>query len=193
MEQFQRGFSNRAANVFRVWVRNDSNGMTPIDAKASVRGITIRTICEIILISSTVLIAGIQPTRAQESSNIAKQAQNPIARLISVPVENDFNHQTGINKEDSYVLQFKPVVPLRLSKDWNLITRTIVPVIQVPDPAPRVNGTTGLGDVNLSLFLSPAKAGRVIWGVEPIVSFPTATEDILGTKKLSVPTKGEAG
>ncbi len=154
--------------------------MTAIDAKASVHRISIRTICEIILMSLTILIAGVQPTRAQESSNIAKQAQNPIARLISVPVENDFNPQTGFNKEDSYVLQFKPVVPFRLSKDWNLITRTVVPVIQVPDPAPRVNGTT------LSLFLSPAKAGRVIWGVGPIVSFPTATEDILGTKKLSV-------
>jgi hypothetical protein len=162
--------------------------MTAIDAKASVRRISIRTTCEIILMSSAVLLAGVQQTRAQESSNIAKQAQNPIARMISVPLENDFNPETGTNKEDSYVLQFKPVVPLRLSKDWNLITRTIVPVIQVPDLARGVNGTTGLGDVNLSLFLSPAKAGRVIWGVGPIVSFPTATEDILGTKKLSVGT-----
>jgi hypothetical protein len=186
MEQFQRASSNRAANAFRAWVCYDSKHMTAIDAKASVRCIFIRTTCEIILMSLTILIAGVQPTWAQESSNIAKQAQNPIARLISVPVENDFNPQTGINKEDSYVLQFKPVVPLRLSKDWNLITRTIVPEIQLPDPAPRVNGTTGLGDVNLSLFLSPAKAGRIIWGVGPIVSFPTATEDILGTKKLSV-------
>jgi len=117
---------------------------------------------------------------------MAKQAQNPIARLISVPVENDFSPQTGVNQEDSYVLQMKPVVPFSLSKDWNLITRTIIPIIQVPDLAPGVNGTTGLGDVNVSLFLSPAKAGPVIWGVGPIVSFPTATENILGTKKLSV-------
>jgi hypothetical protein len=79
-----------------------------------------------------------------------------------VPFENDFNPQTGINKEDSYVLEMKPVVPFTLSKDWNLITRTIVPVIQVPDLAPGVNGTTGLGDVSLSSFLSPAKAGPII-------------------------------
>jgi hypothetical protein len=135
---------------------------------------------------SLTIIATVQPTRAQESSNIAKQAQNPIARLISVPFENDFNPQTGIDKEDSYVLEMKPVVPFTLSKDWNLITRTIVPVIQVPDLAPGINGTTGLGDVSLSLFLSPAKAGPIIWGAGPIVSFPTATQDILGTKKLSV-------
>jgi hypothetical protein len=185
MGPFQRVFSNRAANAFRVWVCNDSKHMTAIDAKASVRRISVRTTCEIILMSLTI-IAGVQPTRAQESSNIAKQAQNPIANLISVPVENDFNPKTGIDKEDSYVMELKPVVPFRLSKDWTLITRTIVPVIQVPDLAPGINGTTGLGDVNLSLFLSPAKAGPIIWGAGPIVSFPTATEDILGTKKVSV-------
>jgi len=186
MEQFQKQFSNGATMASMVWMHNDPNDTTAIDAKASVRSITTPTMCGIILMSLAIAIATVQPTQAQESSDIAKQAQNPIARLISVPVENDFIPQTGIHKDDSYVLQFKPVVPFRLSNDWNLITRTIVPVIQVPDLAPGVNGTTGLGDINLSLFLSPAKAGRIIWGVGPIISFPTATEDILGTKKLSV-------
>ena len=125
------------------------------------------------------------PAWAQES-DIAKQAQNPIARLISVPFENDFNPQTGVNKEDSYVLQMKPVVPLNLSKEWNLITRTIVPVVQLPDPAMGVHGASGLGDMSLSLFLSPAKVGPIIWGAGPIVSFPTATDDILGAGKFSV-------
>jgi hypothetical protein len=127
-----------------------------------------------------------QESSAQGTSEIAKQAQNPIASVISVPIENDFNPQTGINKEDSYVLQFKPVVPFKLSDDWNLITRTIVPVIQVPELAPGVNGTTGLGDIQTSLFLSPAKVGKVIWGAGPVISLPTATEDILGTKKVSI-------
>jgi hypothetical protein len=185
MGQFQKLFSNRAANAFEGWTCNDSQHLTAVDVEASMRGSSIRAICKITLMSLTI-IASVQPTRAQESSNIAKQAQNPIARLISVPFENDFNPQTGIDKEDSYVLEMKPVVPFTLSKDWNLITRTIVPVIQVPDLAPGVNGTTGLGDVSLSLFLSPAKAGPIIWGAGPIVSFPTATQDILGTKKLSV-------
>jgi hypothetical protein len=126
------------------------------------------------------------PVWAQESSEIAKQAQNPIANLISVPIENDFNPQTGIKKDDSYVLEFKPVIPLRLSNDWTLITRTIIPVIQVPDLAPGVDGTSGVGDVQLSLFLSPAKVGPVIWGAGPVVSFPTASQEILGTKKVSV-------
>jgi hypothetical protein len=80
----------------------------------------------------------------------------------------------------------KPVVPFRLSNDWNLITRTIIPVIQVPDLAPGVSGTGGLGDIQESLFLSPTKAGPVIWGAGPVISIPTATESILGTKKLSL-------
>jgi hypothetical protein len=139
-----------------------------------------------VLVAVSALLAAALPAWAQESSEIAKQAQNPIASLISVPLENDFNPQTGINKEDSYVLEMKPVVPFKLSDDWTLITRTIIPVIQVPDLAPTVDGTTGVGDVQLSLFLSPAKAGAVIWGAGLVVSFPTASQEILGTKKLSV-------
>jgi hypothetical protein len=139
-----------------------------------------------LLTSVTALCLVTPPVRAQETSEIAKQAQNPIASLISVPIENDFNPQTGFKKEDSYVLEFKPVVPFRLSDDWTLITRTIIPVVQVPDLAPGVEGTAGVGDVQLSLFLSPAKVGPVIWGAGPVVSFPTASQEILGTKKVSL-------
>jgi hypothetical protein len=129
---------------------------------------------------------GTREAEAQETPEIAKQAQNPIASLISVPFENDFNPQTGLKKEDSYVLELKPVVPFPLSNEWNLITRTIIPVIQLPDLAPGVAGTSGVGDVQLSLFLSPSKAGAVIWGAGPVVSFPAASQAILGTKKLSL-------
>lgn len=143
-----------------------------------------------ILAAVSALSLAVLPVWAQESSEIAKQAQNPIASLISVPFENDFNPQTGIHKEDSYVLEMKTVVPFTLSNDWNLITRTIIPVVQVPDLATGVDGTSGLGDVQLSLFLSPTKAGAVIWGAGPVVSFPTASEEILGAKKTERRTDG---
>jgi hypothetical protein len=184
MRQFQRVFSDLATNALRACLCN-SNGMTPIDATAWVRCIAVRATCGIIL-GLTLLFADVQSTRAQEISDIAKQAQNPIASMISVPLENDFNPHTGIDKKDSYVFELKPVVPFRLSDDWNLITRTIIPVIQVPDLAPGVSGTGGLGDIQESLFLSPTKAGPVIWGAGPVISLPTATENILGTKKLSL-------
>ena len=139
-----------------------------------------------VVLALAMLGANLQLACAQESSDIAKQAQNPIANLISVPFENDFYPHTGDDKKDSYVLEMKPVVPFRLSADWTLITRTVIPVIQEPDLDLGLNGTSGLGDVQESLFLSPAKAGPVIWGAGPVISFPTATEKILGTKKLSL-------
>jgi hypothetical protein len=124
----------------------------------------------------------------QESSDIAKTAQNPIAHVISVPLENDFYPQTGINKENEYVLEIKPVVPIPLSKDWNLITRTIIPVIQTPDLTAQIKGTSGLGDIQESLFFSPTKSGLggIIWGAGPAISVPTATEQIYGTGKTSI-------
>jgi hypothetical protein len=139
-----------------------------------------------ILIALTAVCLTVPRASAQETSEIAKQAQNPIASLISVPIENDFNPQTGFKKDDNYVLELKPVIPVPLSNDWTLITRTIIPVIQEPDLAPGVDGTSGVGDVQLSLFLSPAKAGPVIWGAGPVISFPTASQEILGTKKVSI-------
>jgi hypothetical protein len=153
---------------------------------AFVRCLTFRATRSVVLLAMSILCASVLPTWAQDSSDIAKQAQNPIAKLISVPFENDFYPHTGHDKKDSYVLEMKPVVPFRLSDNWTLITRTIIPVIQEPGLAPGVNGTAGLGDLQESLFLSPAKAGPVIWGAGPVISFPTATQDVLGTKKLSV-------
>lgn len=156
-----------------------------VRAKPVARRSRIHASFGIVLITFGGFTQAIVPAWSQ-NSDIAKQAQNPIARLISVPLENDFNPKTGVNKEDSYILQMKPVVPFNLSRNWNLITRTIIPVIQTPDPAPGVDGASGLGDISLSLFLSPAKVGSIIWGAGPIASFPTSSDDILGTKKLSV-------
>jgi len=162
----------------------------------------------ILSIMMSILYCGVVPIRAQESSNltetvqqsttaakpaqessdIAKAAQNPIAHMISVPLENDFYPQTGINKENEYVLEIKPVIPIPLSSNWNLITRTIIPVIQTPDLAPGINGTSGLGDIQESLFFSPTKAGLggIIWGAGPAISAPTATEHIYGSGKTSI-------
>ena len=155
-----------------------------VPTKPRIQRRRFRTACGTLLFAIGGFCHLVVPAWTQESE--AKQAQNPIAKLISVPFENDFNPNTGINKDDSYVLQLKPVAPVSLSKDWNVITRTIIPVIQMPVPAPGVDGASGLGDISLSLFLSPSKAGPIIWGAGPIVSFPSATDDTLGTKKLSV-------
>lgn len=81
------------------------------------------------------------------------------------------------------MLNIQPVIPINLARNWNLITRTIAPVIYQPDVTSRSGGEFGLGDINLTLFLSPAKSGKLIWGIGPIVSLPTATDKTLGTDK----------
>ena len=74
----------------------------------------------------------------------------------------------------------QPVIPISLSKDWNLITRTIIPIIDQPSPAPGVRSAFGLGDINPHVDLSPAKPGKLIWGIGPTLTFPTATNSKLG-------------
>jgi hypothetical protein len=111
-----------------------------------------------------------------ETEKLAKETQNPIANLISVPFQNNFNFGIGPNDATQWLLNIQPVLPISLNKDWNLITRTIVPIINQPSPASGIGSAFGLGDINPTLFLSPANSGKLIWGVGPTMTFPTATE-----------------
>ena len=132
------------------------------------------------------------PTYAEQTAEeLAKKTQNPVADLISVPFQNNLNFGLGPHNRAQNILNVQPVVPIQLTEDINLITRTIVPIIRQPDLT-RDNGNTtnGLGDINLSLFFSPAKSGQVIWGLGPILQFPTATDEVLGTRKWAA---GPAG
>ena len=124
-------------------------------------------------------------TYAEETAEeLAKKTQNPIADLISVPFQNNLNFGLGPHNRAQNILNIQPVVPFNLTENINLITRTIVPIIRQPDlTRDSGNNTNGLGDMNISLFFSPAKSGQVIWGVGPILQFPTATDEVLGTRK----------
>lgn len=116
-----------------------------------------------------------------DAESLAREVQNPVAKLISVPFQNNFNFGIGPEEVTQYVLNIQPVVPITLNDDWNLITRTIIPVISQPSPAPGLPSAAGLGDINPTLFLSPAKSGGFIWGFGPTFTMPTATESLLGT------------
>jgi hypothetical protein len=117
---------------------------------------------------------------------LAKLAQNPIANMISIPFQNNFNFGVGPNDVCQYVLNFQPVIPITLDEDWNLITRWITPIINQPSPAPGVRSAFGLGDINPSFFLSPGKPGKIIWGLGPTMTLPTATDSMLGAGKYSL-------
>ena len=116
---------------------------------------------------------------------LAKKTQNPVADLISVPIQNNFNFNAGPYNQTQTVINIQPVIPIHLSENFNLITRTILPVVDQPDP---VSNTSqfGLGNLNTTLFLSPAKSKAVTWGVGPIFGFPTKTNDLLGSNTFSV-------
>lgn len=140
-----------------------------------------------LLAVSTAVLALVAVSAAQPASeeDLAKETQNPVSDLISVPFESNFNFGVGPNDDLQYILYVQPVVPFRLSEDWNLITRTIIPLIDQPELGPGVGDVFGLGDIQLSQFLSPAKSGALIWGIGPIFQFPTATDDALGSDKWS--------
>jgi hypothetical protein len=144
------------------------------------------------------LLAGASARAAEEAASsesaedLAKKTQNPVADLISVPFQSNFNFNTGPNERMVYVLNVQPVIPIRLTDDWNLITRVITPIIDQPSVAPGIDNASGLGDINPSLFLSPAKSEHLIWGVGPTFTFPTASNRLLGSGKWSMGPTGVA-
>jgi hypothetical protein len=93
---------------------------------------------------------------SESAEEVAKETQNPVANLISVPFQNNFNFGIGSNDATQWVMNLQPAIPITLNKDWNLITRTIMPIINQPSPAPGIPSAFGLGDINPSVFLSPA-------------------------------------
>jgi hypothetical protein len=121
----------------------------------------------------------------EEAQALAKQLSNPIAALISVPLQSNYDWGLGPNGVGwQYKLNIQPVIPVPLNADWNLISRTIVPVIDQGSAAPGHNVQAGLGDTVQSIFFSPQKAtaGGLIWGVGPVALLPTATENLLGSR-----------
>ena len=121
-----------------------------------------------------------------KSTSLAKETQNPVANLISVPFQNNFYFGLGPDHVTAYVLNIEPVIPISLNQDWNLITRTIVPIISTPSAGPGIPSGAGLGDINPTFFLSPAGGSKkFIWGLGPTFTLPTATEPILGNQEWS--------
>jgi hypothetical protein len=139
------------------------------------------TLLSLLLVSGAADLA-----RADEESNLAKQTQNPVADLISVPFQNNFNFDFGPENETQYILNIQPVIPIKLNDEWNLITRTILPVVYQPETFPGTDSEFGLSDTLFTAFFSPSKPDKLIWGAGPAIQIPTATDDYLGTEEWAI-------
>ncbi len=128
---------------------------------------------------------GILEEGEDEAAELARAAQNPVASMISLPFQNNTNFNWGLGpvEERQNVLNIQPVWPFQLNDDWNVITRTIVPIVSQPQLRSGQDRETGLGDTTFTAFLSPVRPGSVIWGVGPVFLLPTASDDRLGADK----------
>jgi hypothetical protein len=122
-----------------------------------------------------------KPALEESQEELAKAAQNPVADMMSFPLQNNTGFNTGPNRQTSNVTNFQPVIPIHLNKEWNLITRTIFPIVYTPWPEYQF----GLGNTQFTGFFSPAKPSKFIWGFGPIFQFPTHTDTYLGSNKWS--------
>lgn len=132
------------------------------------------------------LVMSVAAQDADPAAELAKKLANPVANLISVPLQYNYDGNYGPDDEGSVSrLNVQPVVPLSLSPDWNLITRTIIPLVDQQDLPVKGQDDSGLGDTTASQFFSPKKPTLRgwIWGAGPVELLPTATEETLGGEK----------
>jgi hypothetical protein len=122
-------------------------------------------------------------TQADQAAELAKQLSNPVASLVSVPFQSNWEFGVGPDEDTRYLLNFQPVMPFSLNERWNLIARVIVPFVSQPTLVPGALPTAGVSDILTSFFLSPAVPKRAIWGVGPVFLLPTTSEPSLGTEK----------
>jgi hypothetical protein len=127
-------------------------------------------------------VSGVESdTAGKDEAAIAKETENPIADLISVPFNNYSTFNYG-SKGTLDILEIQPVIPIHLTPDWNLITRTVLPVVWTPDLSPVPTVPVGIAPADFSAFLTPKnETNGWLWGVGPVVQIPTITSSDLGS------------
>lgn len=128
------------------------------------------------------LLLAVTSIRANDA-DLAKQLANPISSLISVPVQGNLDFGLGPGGGSKFTANLQPVIPFGLNDDWNVISRSILPVIDQQGIAlGGANDAFGLGDTVQSFFFSP-QSSDPIWGIGPVFLLPTATDSLLGAEK----------
>jgi hypothetical protein len=129
----------------------------------------------------------------QSEEELAKATLNPIASLVSLPIQNNWDYGIGETNATRYTMNVQPVIPFSLGSSYNLITRTIVPYIHSDSPVIGGDGVTGLGDITQSFFFSPKDTvGGWIMGSGPVLLYPSASIETLGSEKWGAGPTGVA-
>lgn len=126
---------------------------------------------------------------ADDDADLAKKLANPVASLISVPIQANYDENFGAaDKGSVWRINIQPVIPFSLNDNWNLISRTILPIIDQDDIPASGMGESGIGDIVQSLFFSPKAptSGGLIWGVGPVFLIPSASDEMLGGEKWGI-------
>ena len=145
----------------------------------------------LLLCTIFLMVATIGNTQDKGGEDLAAKTKNPVGSMYSLPFKFSFDY--GAENGEASFLNIQPVIPVTVG-DWNLINQVIIPLIdtpgmvtgtpEIPTPIPG-DGATGLGDINYSVFVSPAEPGKIIWGIGPSLMMDTATDDQLGSGKWS--------
>jgi hypothetical protein len=119
---------------------------------------------------------------SESATDLAKKLQNPIGNLTSIPFQNNVNFDYGPNKGTQDILNIQPVVPFSLNENWNVVTRTILPLVWQPSLQPAQTVPFGTGATTFSVFVSPKDpVNGWVWGVGPVVQVPTISNKTLGS------------
>jgi hypothetical protein len=121
-----------------------------------------------------------------DAAELAKKLANPIASLISVPFQNNTDYGIGEFNGTRNTMNIQPVVPISINKDWNMITRVVLPVVTQYSITAPSEKQSGLGDAVMSAFFSPSNSEKLTWGVGPAFLLPTGTNDFLTAKKFGM-------
>ncbi len=154
--------------------------------------------CILALIAAFFLTVNCSNAQTKGGEDLRAKTQNPVGAMISLPFKYTFD--SGAPDGGAFFLNIQPVIPITVG-DLNLINRTIIPAVVsvegfiagtpgIPEGERGGGGATGFGDINHSVFFSPAQPGKVIWGLGPSINFPTASDDQLGSGKWSAGPTG---
>jgi len=150
------------------------------------RTILSRAVLAIGFVAVFASVAGAQsPPADPPNADLAKQLSNPIASLVSVPFQFNWEQNVGPTEQTRFILNVQPVMPFTVNDSVNLIVRLIAPLISQPALTDGGVAASGMGDITTSFFISPSKSTKLIWGAGPVIVLPSTSEPTLGSGKWS--------